>query len=599
MNEPNIKLDRSPETLAKLLSPNARRQNDGSDLNDWGADVASLCKLGYSYRGRGNWRYMAIMTDLETREKLPGTFHFTGNSTTFEAPTGITTELRVNRATPGLNLYYCPQTFKHQWIPPEQFYALPEEERYKYRTDKTEGEKYYGSCGFNAEDILAYKCLVIDIDNHEELAPWVGIAMDQLVEAIIEGAIGKKGVFYLRPSYVVKTGRGIQACYNIEPIYAGGEKLVRMLMTGLIDFWEYLLKDNVFQIQSHAITFEVDKGVSMNVGGYKRLPWSYNWNAWNFKTHKFGYLTNVVDIYGDSTYSVDQLIKLLKMGGHISDKNLAVHERCQAKKAEREQTDGKSNIETDAERPNHSKMEWNGRPAVSHAKKQAEKKPSDKNDTYKPYVPSNCGPRADRWLRAAHGLIGHIKEGCRNNFLFSVGCILLDGHKDAEPIIHTLNDELKAPLHDHELDHIVHEVNTGKYHFSNAGVINRTTLTAEDLAPYGITIDPGQGWIENAERARIRAEKRKIRDDEITVFLRKLGSIAATARCTHHCRATVRKVLARYRELIALIKERNQNNAVNLRRFITAVKRLVDAIKECIAEETNGQNTVEVIPLTS
>jgi hypothetical protein len=568
-------------TTKSLLSPSAMNLNkDAFGQTSWGADAESLCRKNYVYVGHGNERYMAFMTD-DCGRKVEGVFRFTGErDMTFRKaePTDPLT-LHVNPATKGLNLYYIPQTFKRKWISPEEYYALPEEERRNYRTDKTKGQKLYGACGFTTADILCYNEVVIDMDNHEDPTLWVQQNADKLVEAMDECTDD-----FVRPSFIVKTGRGLQMHYCITPVYAGGERIVRMLAKALIGYWKHMLKKMDWSLGEVDVPLVVDEGASMAIGGWKRLPGTYNWLAQDPETKQFGYLTRIVSETGE-VFDVNALLQRLCV--FVDDKEWRIHTWFMKHRAEEEAKCAFDALFVNEDGTAYTEEEPEKKVVSTFQKKKGRRD--------KPY---HNKKRTESWSRAGMDLAKQITVGHRNQALFAVGCILRDGDVDTDAYLFDMNDAFAEPLPEREVERIERSVNIGRHHFSNVNAMEWCGFGPEKLKDYGLGV--GGQFIPNEERHRAAVERREARNKEILEKIRTTGSISATARITNHCRITVRKVLTHFREAIARIRQRNLENATNLLRFISGLVNMASVFAEKHKPQLTYDPSLFIdVPLTS
>lgn len=488
-------------------------------LFPWGVDTGKLCEMGYNYRGTDDMRFLCIMED-RSGKRLPGAFHFTGAKETFLPPTGTEKKgrIHVNPDQFGTNLYYNPQVFKRAWISPQKFSHLSEDKRKNYRTTK---RKMGGSCGFASKDILYYKDIVIDLDNHSDPSEWVQLSVKKVTDVIENGVLVSTGESIITPSFVVLTGRGVQIHYEIEPVYFPAEKKVRQAAEALVHFWNGILSNVDFSIKETTIPLSVDHDASLNIGGYKRLPGSRNWSAMDPKTHEFGYLVTKA-LESGKTYPINELLTEL-------------HEPIYKKK-------------------NVSKK---GAPALTAKKAR-----------------HAGGKRTESWNRTFHDMVKKVQKGSRNNFLFASGCVMCDGKQDVSSFVNEMNSLLSEPLQKKEIAHIIVEASSGRYHFSNAGLMARFHLSEEYLAKFGLSKDGC--FVKNADRDRLRAEKRQERDNRILSMIRSGASINACAKKLGHSRVTIRKVIARAKEICILLAKRNAENKRNFLRLLNRFKRVVD-----------------------
>ena len=508
----------------------------------WGVDTEKLCQMGYNYRGTDDMRFLCITED-RFGKRLPGAFHFTGAKETFLPPSGTEKKgrIHVNPDLFGTDLYYNPQTFKRSWVSPQKFSHLSEEKKKNYRTTK---RKMGGSCGFASKDILSYKDIVIDIDNHEDPSEWVQKSVKKVTDVIENGVLESTGETIITPSFVVLTGRGVQIHYEMEPVYFPAEKKVRQAAEALVRFWNGILSGIDFSIKETTIPLSVDHDASLNIGGYKRLPGSRNWSAMDPETHEFGYrVTKTLET--GKTYPINDLLTEL-------------HEPIYKKK----KNANKSTPATTAKKARHA-----------------------------------GGKRTESWDRAFHDIVKTVQKGSRNNFLFASGCVMCDGKRDVSSFVNEMNSLLSEPLQKKEIAHIIVEASSGKYHFSNASLMTRFHLSEEYLAQFGLSKDGC--FVKNADRDKMRAEKKQERDNRILSLIRSGASINACAKKLRHSRVTIRKVIARAKEICILLAKRNAENKRNFMRLLDRFKRVVDWFCDVFADVFTKPVLAVSYPLTS
>ena len=580
----------------------------GHHGDTFGVDIRVFCKYCYDfvcnticsntwymgYMDPGIDKYCHRITEIGTYD-LSGPTHILGSDGMFKEPKpGVKgRSLKIDQATPGLNLFYLPQIMKRNYIPPAKYFSMPKEMRYKFRTknvkfqndwmrskiisemmydkntDQYKGWKYYkkridetrkddvenpqtGKVGYSQDDIFAYQDIIIDIDNHEFPCEYVQTMCDAVAELLINGC-DKRGCsltgcrrdkdgqvtednipLKILPNYVVKTGRGLQLHFLINPVIFTAATMVKRTARALCDQYELFLNKVCPDL-------EVDRARSENIAGFCRLPGSYNYNA----TRKgqagvWGYrVTKHKTIRENSRMPIEDMMRELGLIVYTKEEIAAY------KKAEKKMTEKCEAASASVRTVNK----------VGH--------------TGHGYTTA----RAERFLNLFNDLAPKIATvGCRNDFLFICASIAREAGRDIYETVSSLNSMLREPLKENEVKKIsgsaARKKENNGYHFSTARIAGFLGLTENDLTQYGLTMNGA--WIKNEDRDAKRRAKKEARNNRVLELLKEGESVSAVARIMGLCRATVRKI----RDTAGIIKE-TAKKAVK-----KTVKKTADILKE-------------------
>ncbi|MDD6484041.1 MAG: helix-turn-helix domain containing protein [Clostridiales bacterium] len=129
-------------------------------------------------------------------------------------------------------------------------------------------------------ELFSYNNLVIDVDCHnKDISSETIAALADDFEYFIANYCDEYNI--AMPNLCVKTGRGLQLWWSINPIYEKGRrKVIRLLVNWLQSGLKRIIEENKkFEV------FTVDRAANNNVGGYKRLPMSWNTKAKRIVTY--------------------------------------------------------------------------------------------------------------------------------------------------------------------------------------------------------------------------------------------------------------------------------------------------------------------------
>ena len=148
------------------------------------------------------------------------------------------------------------------------------------------------------DGLFGLQNIVIDIDCHEE---------NRNVAALVQAFLWRaerdmwSDRSLPRPNSIVKSGRGVQLWWAIDPCHASCLFHYNQIKTGLIDHFEELLAEYAEELDG----LTVDRAASSNAVGYFRLPCTYNTAAKRYGTlqmlHKERYSTHELAGYIPTT----------------------------------------------------------------------------------------------------------------------------------------------------------------------------------------------------------------------------------------------------------------------------------------------------------
>lgn len=153
------------------------------------------------------------------------------------------------------------------------FYCAADELPEKLESFKLWNQDYYITANTfsggerRAENLFTLQNIVIDVDCHAEGVSEVQRAhmIDAFEFFMLEDLEGP------RPNTIVKTGRGVQLWYAIEPVSRWKAQQYESVRESLIEAVQRILDDQV------ALSgLELDRGATHNAAGVFRLPGSYN-----------------------------------------------------------------------------------------------------------------------------------------------------------------------------------------------------------------------------------------------------------------------------------------------------------------------------------
>lgn len=550
------------------------------DNGHFGCDMDVLCKNNYTYVANGhgcNDAFMFILdtgvdenyTRVEDTDKTAvGVCHFIASKNLFKKPMHchIGKSAKVDLTTPGLNAYYIPQKMKYEYTSPKKYFTASKEERRSLRTrpqkfkndwkraelrgklkyaekvQKEEGKPvdhgyfnkafdathigdvenpYTGRAGYKKRDILAYTNIVIDIDNHDMPCEWVQKLADDTAKLLLKGC-DEDGVILdlpVLPQMIVKTGRGLQLYFHIEPVYFPAASMVAQAAGVLCDFYDKFMKENQPDL-------EVDRAASLNIAGFKRMPGSFNSKATD-KDGRWGYPVKAFKSKAVSQEPVKIETLFEKLGIPVYSKE--EREEYNKEKEERERRNSVKKTEKD-----------------------------DRcRSTYKPQ-------RSYKLAEFFPDYAPNVFHGKRNDFLFMAGTIayeIYDTTEEVRTYMQGISSLYAEPLPDSEVEKTVRSVLKGCYHYRTSRIIGDLKLKLDDLAPYGIT---SLDSYSHKARDNERREKKAALAEKIAGLLSDGLSITAAAQEAEVCRKTVRNVrdmlIRNKKEHNEKIKERNLNS---------------------------------------
>lgn len=527
----------------------------------FGADVRALAEMNYTYVRNGknaSWFMFIVDTDIDTGyrrtrpaddpESRKDCFHAFTSMNTFSKPKqgAKGKSLKIDLDTPGLNAYILPQKMKRQFVTNETYFTMPAAERYKYSTSKTRWQNgwmrskiygmkmkakyrhekygepydagyfdrliektrendvknpYTGRIYFAEADILAYQTIVIDIDNHTLPAEWVQVLCDKYAALLICGCDDNgEALSAVLPNYIVKTGRGLQLWFLIDPVYFPAVSMVKQTAAALCDEYQKIT-------DRYCPDLEVDREASLNISGFKRLPGSYNFSApsqdpdrfgqWGYKVTK-----HVSKIMGEKASDIGDMMRSLGLKVYTEEEKKAYREAVKQLFLSSDNREMRRHTRTDS-------------PALKR--------------------------RSMKMLPLFRDRARGMKNGDgRNDLLIRAGAVAKEAGEDVLSFLCGLADLFADKMNRREIEKTADSAIRHDYHYATATLADFLGADDAELMSYGLT--RYGAFISNEERAKKRRAKRDSRDLRIKELLEKGISIAETSRIAGVCRATVRKV---------------------------------------------------------
>ena len=350
------------------------------------------------------------------------------------------------------------------------------------------------------DGLFGLQNIVIDVDCHT-----AGRNTAALVQAFLWRAERDlwSGGDVPRPNSVVKSGRGVQLWWALQPCHASCVFYYNQIKTGLMDHIENLLSEYAEELDGLA----VDRTASSNAVGYYRLPCTYNTAAKSYGT---------LQVLHKERYDTQEL------AGYIQP----------------------------LPRPKTPV-----RASVGHL----EGIPMQSGDLIVLHNAHSTGAnRVMQLIKLRNLRDNEIGAETRNNLCFAVYNALRMSfdHEEAMRRLHAYNRGFKEPMTEAELEATVcSAARKGGYKYTNAKLIELLSVTPEEqdaigLHPFTGVYKPWNHAKPNATRDAVRKARRNGRDGQIISMHRQGISQAETARELKISRNTVAKVLKEWREQV-------------------------------------------------
>lgn len=493
--------------------------------------------------------------------------------------------LKIDPRFPGVNLYESRQIFKCPYVSLRRYYEeIPENERYRYRTKHTDYKNDYfrskikskmiaqkkwcknhgvafdaspfinalaaldkddiknprtGYCGFSDDYIFQYADICIDIDNHQGPCEWVQPMAERLCKLLLRGCdkngellksatvddilnvISEEDVEIL-PSSIVLTGRGLQLHFAIKPVPAKLRWKVELVCKRLVEIYEGVCA-------KYEPDLEVDRAASMRLGGYTRMPGSYNTKATGADGGYFLCTEKKSRIVKDEV-SIEDMINALGLREQIRPK----------KETKKNVEDTSASTADEKEKTENASMEdtvKNGRAEVYE------------------------NLRADRFFRLFEDMADGMEEGNRNTLLFYAGTVANEAGLNVTEYLQSLNARFAEKVPERELNRTAKSAASGKYHIKTTTILERIGFSdkniedIEKVREYGLSMNGA--FIKNEKRHKLSVQRKAKRDLEISRLLKEGLSVSAIVRELGVCARTVRKVRDYAKEMTEKIKVRN------------------------------------------
>lgn len=551
----------------------------------YGADLKTLCELSYNYVGNGDTCIMVRIDDnvshylttknafvppkphtrgksLKIDPNFPGANiyilpqimkrTYVSNEAYFSMPKSERYKYRTKRcnfqndwkrkklrsemiAEKKKFLYWANHTLYNPSVPKEEFKKTVDEQILiikKYYKDRIEATRegdvaspFVGKVGYSADDILAYRAIVLDFDGHfcpdqygniQEMPPELAQQLSDIFAKILIKGCDENGelIAPILPNFIVKTGRGLQLWFTFSPVMFPAVGMVKSVAEALCDVYKKVG-------EKYAPDLELDRASSLNLSGFKRLPGTYNSVAKYKVTKQKG--------KGKDNQTIEDMMSALGIRVYTKEereiykvKHKAKHKSFKAVIAETKKADN---------------------PALKK--------------------------RAEKLLNLFYDEALGRPESDRNCFLFAAGAVANEAGIDISTYLKELNGRFAEHLSAREVSKIARSAAKGDYHFRTASIAQNFGISEEKLKEYGLSLKGA--WVSNEERTKARKEKRDKRDTKIINLLFTGKKVSEVARKVGVCRKTVRDIRQRFEEKTALLKKRADKCRDNFLSLFTPV----------------------------
>lgn len=368
------------------------------------------------------------------------------------------------------------------------------------------------------EDLFGLQNIVIDVDCHDDRTTQ---AINDLVVGFIwrcKRDLWSDGIIPT-PNSIVRTGRGIQLWWAIQPCYGGQDYGISLyhhnkIKRTFIAHIERLIEEYAEELEG----LDVDRGASSNPVGYFRLPGSYNTKA--------GCYTSLAVLH-DERYDQRDLTKL-----------------------EAPEIRGNENASTkyvpllDSDRRVLQNYESTGVRRVIQLVKLRNLRNNEAGSEMRDYFNFS------------------VYNALRMNY----------DHEEAMERLESFNEGFKEPMTPAELENCVSSAEKkGGYQYKNETLIELLDVTLEEQQAIGLfPAGKSQRRKPNASRDEARKTLKEDRDNKILALIKKGVSQAETARILGIGKNTVGRVLKRIKEAVENImpipkieeSSRHQNGSI-------------------------------------
>ena len=365
------------------------------------------------------------------------------------------------------------------------------------------------------EDLFGLQNIVIDVDCHDDRTTQ---AINDLVVGFIwrcKRDLWSDGIIPT-PNSIVRTGRGVQLWWAIQPCYGGQEYGISLyhhnkIKRTFIAHIERLIEEYEEELEG----LGVDRGASSNPVGYFRLPGSYNAKAQCYTS---------LAVLHEERYDQRDLT-------NIEAPEIRATKNASAKYVPLLETDRRvlQNYESTGVR------------------------------------------RVIQLVKLRNLRNNEAGSESRDYFNFSVynALRMTYDHEDAMARLRDFNAGFKEPMSDGELENCVSSANEkGGYKYTNEKLIELLDVTPEEQQAIGLF--PARGFRRskpNASRDEARKALKEDRDNKILALIKKGVSQAETARILGIGKNTVGRVLKRIKEVVIPMPKieessRHQNGSI-------------------------------------
>jgi DNA-binding CsgD family transcriptional regulator len=368
------------------------------------------------------------------------------------------------------------------------------------------------------EDLFGLQNIVIDVDCHDDRTT-------QAINDIVVGFIWrcKRDLWadgtIPTPNSIVRTGRGVQLWWAIQPCYGGQEYGISLyhhnkIKRTFIAHIERLIEEYAEELEG----LDVDRGASSNPVGYFRMPGTYNTKAKCYAS---------LEVLHEERYDQRELTKLARP-------EIRANENASAKYVPLLDSDRRvlQNYESTGVR------------------------------------------RVIQLVKLRNLRNNEVGSEMRDYFNFSVYNALRMNydHDEAMERLESFNDGFKEPMSEVELKNCVSSAEKkGGYQYRNETLIELLGVTPEEQQAIGL-FPAGQNQRKkpNASRDEARKTLKEDRDNKILALIKKGVSQAETARILGIGKNTVWRVVKRLKEVAETVipmpkiqeNSRHQNGSI-------------------------------------
>lgn len=344
------------------------------------------------------------------------------------------------------------------------------------------------------KDLFSLNNIIVDIDCHTDGMPYE-LMINELV-ARCRRDLFECGVVP-EPNSVIRTGRGVQFWWAIEPAAKALTFLYQRALSWFLEQFEHLLEE----YPSTLSEFSVDRSASRNVVGLFRLPMTYNTTV----IRKVSY-----EILHTSRYNLNELVE-----------DFVPADYWEAKTAKRRRNAQPASLTENA-------------PVINLSE----------DDVTVFDGGTNAMARRILQLVELRALRNApVKKEMRDLFCFVVYCALLSIYDQDEAWRRLLafNQGFKQPLERKELVQSMSAAQKHRYRLSNEWIVENLRVTPQEQA--AICMQSSEGKRSNYTRDLLRQKKKQARDAKILSLYESGMSQSKISEEMHLARNTVAKVL--------------------------------------------------------